>query len=383
MEALAVNIFSTLAPVRSSVLKPIVGAVTDDGGWLRRPTWYEFETPAGRIHMTVTGEEYWTGQRAGLKGYASKFLASKSETLTQFSSMVDQFASAYALHGDIAIEPGDATFTLIERIAQKIGGVVFADGGIFLPGRGLLFGPGAEPAAQFGLTATEEQLKGAVRTSLDHPAPSERQLKRREKSGVAVRALGLPVLESLPVIEDDSETEPQDVPSVVRRMLCIAVCAVKAEKAEREFIEQLIDRYQIREWLSPQELSFLAEDKPSDRQMAKFGWRYECAHVLQWYLGYEPDLRPAHEHCDAKTVVGHLVDKSTGTLVEQAMPRSVAEVLDMADLYYRLHWATIDLRLKQKRSPNADGEIVMERHYALNWLIRYQDAGWDDVQTDT
>lgn len=383
MDALAVNIFSALAPVRPSVLKPIVGAVSADGGWLRRPTWYEFGTPGGRVRMTVTGEEYWQGQRAGLKGYAAKFLPAHDPTLMHFCSMVDRFASAYAFHGDTPIEPGDATFTLIERLAQELGGVVFIDGCIHLPGRGMLFGPGAVPATRFEQTATEEQLQGSVRTNLDHPEPTSRQLGRRAKNAATVRSLGLPVLDSLPVIEDDEVMEPQAVPGIVRRMLCIAVCAVKAEKAERAFIDQLIERYAIREWFSPQELAFLAEGMPADRQLAKFGWRYECAHVLQWYLGYEPTLRPPHEHCDARVVVRHLVDQSTEALIDKAIPRSVAEVLDMADLYYRLHWATIELRLKQRRSDKADGEIVMERHYALNWLIRYQDDAWDDVQTDT
>ena len=27
--------------------------------------------------------------------------------------------------------------------------------------------------------------------------------------------------------------------------------------------------------------------------------------------------------------------------------------------------------------------VVMERHYALNWLIGYSDQEWDDVTTDT
>ncbi|MGE5701315.1 MAG: DUF4272 domain-containing protein [Clostridia bacterium] len=28
-------------------------------------------------------------------------------------------------------------------------------------------------------------------------------------------------------------------------------------------------------------------------------------------------------------------------------------------------------------------EIVLERHRALNWVICYMDADWDDVRTDT
>ena len=55
----------------------------------------------------------------------------------------------------------------------------------------------------------------------------------------------------------------------------------------------------------------------------------------------------------------------------------------MADLYYRLHWAAIELRIKGKASDQVDEGIIRERHRALNWLIRYLNQEWDDVTTDT
>lgn len=59
------------------------------------------------------------------------------------------------------------------------------------------------------------------------------------------------------------------------------------------------------------------------------------------------------------------------------------EILDAADLYYRLHWAAIELRLNGETSPHVDEGVIRERHRALNWLIRYMDAEWDNVTTDT
>jgi len=76
-------------------------------------------------------------------------------------------------------------------------------------------------------------------------------------------------------------------------------------------------------------------------------------------------------------------DQGPTNFIAKARPRPLSEILDMADLYYRLHWAAIDLRLKGNRSPAVDEEIVQERHRALNWLIRYMNQEWDDVQTDT
>ena len=50
----------------------------------------------------------------------------------------------------------------------------------------------------------------------------------------------------------------------------------------------------------------------------------------------------------------------------------------MAELYYRLHWAAIELRLQGKKSDKIDEGIVRERHRALNWLIGYMEQKWDD-----
>jgi Domain of unknown function (DUF4272) len=33
--------------------------------------------------------------------------------------------------------------------------------------------------------------------------------------------------------------------------------------------------------------------------------------------------------------------------------------------------------------PNSSEEIIVERHKALNWLIRYMGENWDDIRTDT
>jgi hypothetical protein len=30
-----------------------------------------------------------------------------------------------------------------------------------------------------------------------------------------------------------------------------------------------------------------------------------------------------------------------------------------------------------------DPGVIQERHHALNWLVRFEDAEWDDVDTPT
>lgn len=70
-------------------------------------------------------------------------------------------------------------------------------------------------------------------------------------------------------------------------------------------------------------------------------------------------------------------------LLQAAKPRGTQEILDEADLIYRLDWACVDARIKGNEAPaSLNADVVVERHMALNWLIGYDDD-WDNVSTDT
>ena len=77
-------------------------------------------------------------------------------------------------------------------------------------------------------------------------------------------------------------------------------------------------------------------------------------------------------------------EKHKEQFISSAKLRTPSEILDQADLIYRYHWAVVDARVNGKEPPaKLDPSVVMERHYALNWLIGYMNQEWDDVSTDT
>jgi hypothetical protein len=232
-------------------------------------------------------------------------------------------------------------------------------------------------------TFTEAETQGRARTNLDSPNPTEAQLARKAKSTTAVQALGLPVLDSLPVVEDATQITPREKEEVARRCLAVYVCAAKGEAHDYETGRKLADWFKIRDDLSPLEADFMLNQKPTEQEGIDFAWRYECVHVFLWALGYLDELKPPHERADVEAESKFIRDAGTKTFIANAQPRSLDEILDANDYYYRLHWAVVDLRLKGQKSPAADEEIIVERHRALNWLIRYMDQGWDNVTTDT
>jgi hypothetical protein len=233
------------------------------------------------------------------------------------------------------------------------------------------------------LEVPEKALQGAVRTSLDSPNPTPAQLARKARSIAAVKAMGLPVIDHLPVVEDEAALAPRTTEEVAGRCLAVEFAAVKGESNDSRLVQRLVDEHGVRKLLSPKEAAFLANPSPSKQDLADFAWGYECVHVFLWALGYLPELKPPDEIADVPHEAGLIRERGPGGLARGAKLRPMAEILDQADLYYRIHWAVTELREKGAHSDRANPEIVMERHRALNWLIRYMNQAWDDVRTDT
>jgi hypothetical protein len=171
---------------------------------------------------------------------------------------------------------------------------------------------------------------------------------------------------------------------VAKRCIATTICAVQGEEPDQKETKELIERYSASEYFTPNEKTFLAIAKPSKQERVDHTWQYECVHVFLWSLNFREGLKPANEICSVPEDVGVLNKKVVAKeFVEGSKLRSKSEILDMVDLYYRLHWAAIELRIKGNKSDKIDEGIIRERHKALNWLIGYMNQEWDDVTTDT
>ena len=227
----------------------------------------------------------------------------------------------------------------------------------------------------------EAALKGKLRTNLDHPTPSPEQRERRKRSRRQVETLKAPFNDFLPVVETAGQTELRPPKEVAERAVAVALAAVKAEGLEQDRINEL-----VKEWnpvFTPEEKRFIDAPEPTERDRAKFGWRYEGLEVLLWSLGLRDELPPPDQLMDPGAAASTVRKLGVAGMLAHGKPRSADELLDMNDLYYCLHWAAIEVRIGGERNPPLNEEIIMERHYALNWLIRYMDQEWDDVTTDT
>jgi hypothetical protein len=134
--------------------------------------------------------------------------------------------------------------------------------------------------------------------------------------------------------------------------------------------------------LTPGEKRFLETPAPAQQDIVNHAWRYEALAVLHWALGVADDLPFPSRICDVPQVARTALDNNRPEFIQTAALRPVAEVLEALDLHFRLHWAARQAGLDRRQPPaGLDAGVIQERHHALNWLSRFEDNDWDDVDT--
>jgi len=108
------------------------------------------------------------------------------------------------------------------------------------------------------------------------------------------------------------------------------------------------------------------------------------ATLAHYVLGFVAQLGKPVQTCDVDFAAATVAGRTRSEFIEDSRLRPIANILDQADLIYRYHWAVRNARIKGQQIPAAlDPGVTEERHYALNWLIGYEERAWDDVTTDT
>lgn len=221
--------------------------------------------------------------------------------------------------------------------------------------------------------------------ALPHPAEA---VARKARSMARLEALGVRVPASLPPVIGLDEVELRPTAQAARRALALLIVAVRGEVwntggrfPEAELRARAGAGFDN---LSPKEAAFLADPAPARQRIVDFAWRYEALFLLEWALDHVRELPDPTVICDVPAVVAVINRPGGREFLALSAMRPAEAILDALDLHYRLHWAVRQARLDEKPAPaGLDPGVVAERHHALNWLTRFEDADWDDVDTPT
>jgi hypothetical protein len=215
------------------------------------------------------------------------------------------------------------------------------------------------------------------------PKTAEQRKKQTEKY---LKSLNIPFIDHLPLIEEENDVRIRTAQEIAERILILVYLAYVSEVPdERENVINFLKTNSLWDQVSPNEKELFQKEELSDKQIANISWRSEAVWLLLWTINKVDKLELPTEQVEIPEIVSlipkFLTDPSE--FIKTAIGRPTTEILDVSDLIYRLHWATRNADLNNQPMPaNLDLSIIMERHYAINWVTFYADE-WDEISTDT
>jgi hypothetical protein len=307
----------------------------------------------------------------------------------------------------IIVEPvqdkAGRTNRLLGAMAGGLQPLIFYGNAVFDTSFQLILAPDGsfdENANVLGPIAEQIEKCRAVELDEGQHEPTAAQKERYDRIRQILKTRKVPTLEYPLFVEDDEIANLRTPAEVARRVLVLSAVTLLADGGSREEAFELIEHADLWDDVTPEERAFL-EGEPTDPDLAqKLLWRLECLWVLLWALGDFDELGWPGGWCDMSRVVA-LVEQHENDpdFFAQAQLRPPAEILDEVQLTLLVHWAVRDAWIHKRRVPedlNWSGQtpmvettgcpatgVVAERQHALNWLICFDDAEWDDVDTPT
>lgn len=216
-----------------------------------------------------------------------------------------------------------------------------------------------------------------------NPKTAEQRKKQTEKY---LKSLNIPFIDHLPLIEEENEVRIRTAEEIAERILILVYLAYVSEVPdERGNVIDFLKTNLLWDKVSPGEKELFQKEELTDQEIANISWRSEGVWLLLWTINKVDKLELPTEQVEIPEIVSRLPEFLTAPsdFIKNGIIRPITEILDQSDLIYRLHWATRNAALNNQSMPaNLDLSIIMERHYAINWVTFYADE-WDDISTDT
>ncbi|MEZ5055403.1 MAG: DUF4272 domain-containing protein [Saprospiraceae bacterium] len=216
---------------------------------------------------------------------------------------------------------------------------------------------------------------------------SKTAIERKLETEKYLKELKIPYIDHLPTIEEESETLIRTAESISKRILILTyLCYVGEEEDGKEEVVKFLKKYDLWEETSPNEKELLISKKElTNQDRINISWKSECIWLLLWVIGKFEKLELPIQEASIPEILEYIPEFMTNpsNFIKTAKLRNKSEIMDASDLNYRLHWATRNAELNNEDSTKLNPSVVMERHYAINWVTNYEGLEWDKITTDT
>lgn len=334
---------------------------------------------------------------SGFQGFVRSSVGGDTESV---QDLLDMIGAVQAVYGCV-IEPKfdrahKAKSLLISISATLEQCFMFFDGAILSPFGEVWFGPqGMAPLANMSdLTVRKVNL-------VPFPSGTPDQIDRYARVAGLLSGYAVPELMKRVWVADVSDENFRTPSEVARRVLALHAVVCIARGRPRDQTLKELKESGAESALSPKEREFLALKQIPEEARQSMIWKLEDLWVLMWSMRHIDKFSWPNEMCDVDGLHELIFAKSKDPVafIEQAQLRSPRSLLDACQLIIQLQAVLRSAHLEKDfipenlnwKKPNKQvyvGDcpwvgIVAERHYALNWLRKFDDADWDDVDVPT
>ncbi len=214
--------------------------------------------------------------------------------------------------------------------------------------------------------------------------------ERKAASEEIIKKQNIGVNPNLPMVPPSNEVTVKSLETICKRYIASIVTIqivfeLGNDSSEGiEFFTNLLKQFDVMDSLNAKEKSVLA-GSPTQQECTDVVWEYECCCSLAWALGLIDNMDDNSCICDCEKLV-RLVSgcNSQADFISKCKLRDTEEILDMLDLFYRYHWATVQKKWIDPKLPIGDlnEEVVFERRRGLEWLIA-EETDWHDIMLNT
>lgn len=336
-----------------------------------------------------------------LNGFQGFVRHHAGEDVGEMQGLIDQIGQTKVAIGCV-IEPdfdaqNEAKSFIVSLACTYDRCLMFYNSAILSPFGEVWFGPpDSEPFADVS------DLRVRKIPLVEFPQMTEDQRDRYERIRKLFQPYGVPEPRMKRCWVDDVEQlllrSPQEV---ARRVLALhaVVCIARGRDRDKTMAE--LHAAGAEDALSPAERLFLANPDVPEEERQGMIWGLERLWLLMWSLRHIDKFGWPNTMCDVEGIHDLIFDRAEDPLkfVNEASMRSKKSILDAAQLVIQIHSAIRGALVGDELVPDnlnwtnpgnmvpvtacpAIG-VVAERHYTLNWLMRFDDSEWDDVDTRT
>jgi len=197
-------------------------------------------------------------------------------------------------------------------------------------------------------------------------------------------SIGIPFIEHLPTIEEESETVLRTAQEIAERIIILSyLCYIGEIEEDKPDVIKYLKKEKLWDSVSPMEKKqFLTATKFTQQELINISWKAECIWILLLALKKIEELELPTDEIQ----IGDFIELLPGFMensrhfIETSQLRDKSEILDQSDLLYRLHWAA---KNDKSHELSINRSMIQERHYAINWITCYENLRWDEITTDT